>query len=62
MKMENKLLIDSFMFIEFRRQPAWAGGALLDNTRVSNYKNYRALDEDIDPRYTPLDAASYKAC
>ncbi len=35
-------------FIECRSQPVWAGAGLLDNARVSNYKNYRVLDEDID--------------
>ncbi len=32
--------------------PACLG--LLDNARVSNHKNYRVLDKDIHPRYTPL--------
>ncbi len=45
---------NKWCFIEFRCQPAWAGGGLLDNARVSNYKNYRVLDKDIHPRYTPL--------
>ncbi len=44
---------NKWCFIEFRRQPAWAGGGLLDNARVSNYKNYRVLDKDIHPWYTP---------
>ncbi len=30
------------------------GGGLLDNAQVSNHKNYRVLDKDIHPRYTPL--------
>ncbi len=30
------------------------GGGLLDNAWVSNHKNYRVLDKDIHPRYTPL--------
>ncbi len=33
---------------------AGGGGGLLDNVRVSNHKNYRVLDKDIHPRYTPL--------
>ncbi len=30
------------------------GGGLIDNAPVSNHKNYRVLDKDIHPRYTPL--------
>ncbi len=45
---------NKWCFIKFRCQPSWAGGGLLDNARVSNYKNYRVLDKDIHPRYTPL--------
>ncbi len=41
-------------FIEFQSQPACAGGGLLDNARVLNYKNYWVLDKDIHPWCTPL--------
>ncbi len=30
-------------------------GGLLDNARVSNHKNYRVLNKDIHPQYSPLD-------